>query len=76
MVAVLCPAATLQKSIPTMVVQKNAAIDPMYIGGHKKCHNRRHIAAVFVPAAKKSAAIVQFFCSVKTHDMVFQLKNY
>ena len=53
MAAVLCPTAVgCHKSL-------YAAIDPMYNDGHKKHRNRRHIAAVFAPAA-----IVQFFCSV------------
>ena len=44
---------TLQKSTPTTAIPKNAAIDPMYIGSHRKRHNRRHIAIVFAPVAKK-----------------------
>ena len=48
MAAVLCPTAVgCHKSL-------YAAIDPMYNDGHKKHRNRRHIAAVFAPAAKKS----------------------
>ena len=56
-----CYYRMLQKSIPIAAVPNNATIDPMYRGDQKKFHNRRHIAAVFAPAA-----IVQFFCSDET----------
>ena len=47
MAAVLCLTAVgCHKSL-------YAAIDPMYNDGHKKHCNRRHIAVVFAPAAKK-----------------------
>ena len=66
---------TLQKSIPSAAVPKNAAINPMYIGDHRKRRNRQHIVAVFVLAAKKSATIVLFFCSVSFHFLFLKLCN-
>ena len=42
---------TPQKTLPIAAVTKNAAIDLMYNGGPKTRRNRRHIAAVFAPAA-------------------------
>ena len=50
---------TLQKTLPIAAVTKNAAIDLMYSGGPKTHCNRRHIAAVFAPAAT-----ARFSCSV------------
>ena len=49
---------TPQKTIPIAAVPKNATIDLMYNGSLKKRCNMRHIAAVFVPTAKKTVAIV------------------
>ena len=50
----------LQKSLPIAAVTKNTVIDLMYSSGPKTRRNRRHITAVFAPAA-----ITRFSCSVE-----------
>ena len=66
---------TLQKTIPIAVVPKTATIDPMYSSGPKKCRNIRHIAAFFALVYKKTAAIVQIFCSAWI-EIIINEHNY
>ena len=51
---------TPQKTLPIAAVTKNAAIDLMYNGGPKMRRNRRHIAAVFAPAAISPPQLLVF----------------
>ena len=59
---------TSQKTLLIAAVTKNAAIDLMYSDGPKTRRNRRHIAAVFAPAA-----ITRFSCSVSYKFIILDL---
>ena len=53
----------------------NATIDLMYSGGPKKRRNRRHIAAVFVPAAIGPPQLLSFLVVVFYFYFVLGIKS-
>ena len=67
---------TPQKTLPIAAVTKNAAIDLMYNGGPKTHRNRRHIAAVFAPAATARFSCSDLFSQKKNGVNTFCGENY
>ena len=67
---------TPQKTLPIAAVTKNAAIDLMYSGGRKTRRNRRHIAAVFAPAATACFSCSEWQPQNSCTRILEQLKYY